>query len=129
MQELLEKIEASAAARLTLPPGRLPTEELARYKAFLKVETHRLKMLHRAGGGGLEICRARAAILDMVIKYLWDSAKANLSEQARKEFPPLAIAAIGGYGRAELKPHSDNHFIFLQHPPVAARGKTPPRPP
>src|SRR5689334_2136616 len=46
MQELLEKIETNAAARLTLPPGRLPTEELARYKTFLKVETHRLKILH-----------------------------------------------------------------------------------
>ena len=53
MQELLKKIEASAAARLTLPPGRQPAQELARYKAFLKVETHRLKLLHRAGGGGL----------------------------------------------------------------------------
>ena len=64
MQELLKKIEADAAARLPLPPGRQATQELARYKAFLKVETHRLKLHHRAGIGGLEICHARAAILD-----------------------------------------------------------------
>src|SRR5512137_28240 len=99
MQELLKKIEASAAARLTLPPGRQATQELARYKAFLKVETHRLRMLHRAGAGGLEICRARAAILDVLIQHLWSTAKGNLSEQAQKEFPPLAVVAIGGYGR------------------------------
>src|SRR5437879_7212334 len=88
MQALLEKIEADAAARLKLPAGRLPTQELARYQAFLKVEAHRLKMLHRAGGGGIEICQGRAAILDVVLRYLWDTAKSNLSEQALKEFPP-----------------------------------------
>ena len=59
MQELVKKIEESAAARLTLPPGRQPAQELARYKAFLKVETHRLKLRHRAGGGGLGICQDR----------------------------------------------------------------------
>ena len=60
MPTLLEKIEASAAARLTLPDGRRPEQEVARYLKFLKVETHRLKMLHLAGAGGREICRARA---------------------------------------------------------------------
>jgi [protein-PII] uridylyltransferase len=119
MQELLKKIEASAAARLTLPPGRQPAQELPRYKAFLKVETHRLKLRHRAGAGGLEICRARAAILDVLLRHLWDAAKASLSEQGRKEFPPLALVALGGYGRAELNPHSDIDFMFLHSRQVA----------
>ena len=120
MQELLKKIEANAAARLALPPGRQPAQELARYKAFLKVETHRVKLLHRAGGGGLEICHARAAILDVLLRYLWEAAKASLSEQGRKEFPPMALVAIGGYGRAELNPHSDIDFMFLHSGQVAA---------
>src|SRR5947209_6694868 len=101
MQALLKKIEADAAARLTLPPGRHPGQELPRYRAFLKVEAHRLKMLHRAGAGGIEICQGRAAIMDVLLRYLWDTSKASLSEQAQKEFPQLAVAAIGGYGRAE----------------------------
>jgi [protein-PII] uridylyltransferase len=120
MQELLKKIEANAASRLTLPKGRQPSQELARYKAFLKVETHRLKILHRAGAGGLEVCRARAAILDVLLRYLWDTAKNSLSEQAQHEFPPLALVAIGGYGRAELNPHSDIDFMFLHDRQVAA---------
>jgi [protein-PII] uridylyltransferase len=120
MQELLKKIEASAAARLTLPPGRQPAQELARYKAFLKVETHRLKLQHRADAGGLEICHARAVILDVLLRHLWDMAKAGLSEQARKEFPHLALVALGGYGRAELNPHSDIDFMFLHSGQVAA---------
>src|SRR5882762_10126069 len=125
MQELLEKIETNAAARLTLPPGRLPTQELARYKTFLKVETHRLKILHRAGGSGLEICRGRAAILDVLLRYLWNTAKSNLSEQAQKEFPQLALVAIGGYGRAELNPHSDIDFMVLHNRQVAGNRPLP----
>ena len=123
MQALLEKIEADAAVRLSLPPGRLPAQELARYKAFLKVETHRLKLLHRSGGGGFEVCRARAAILDVLLRYLWDAAKSSLSERAQKEFPPLALVAIGGYGRAELNPHSDIDFMFLHDGQVVAGNK------
>src|SRR6516162_11783731 len=119
MQELVKKIEADAATRLHLPPGRQATQELARYKTFLKVETHRLKMLHRAGGGGMEICLARAAILDVLLRYLWDAAKSGLSAQAQKEFPALALVAIGGYGRAELNPHSDIDFMFLHDGQVA----------
>lgn len=125
MQSLLEKIEANAATRLTLPEGKLPTQELARFKAFLKVETHRVKLLHRSGGGGREVCRARAAILDVLLRYLWNASKATLSEQAQKEFPPLALVAIGGYGRAELNPYSDIDFMFLHDGQVVAAGRKP----
>ncbi len=120
MQATLAKIEADAAARLRLPPGRQPVQELARYKAFLKVEAHRLRMWHRAGAGGLEICQARSALLDLLLRHLWDTAKASLSEQAQKEFPALALVAIGGYGRAELNPHSDIDVMFLHDRQVAA---------
>jgi [protein-PII] uridylyltransferase len=125
MQELLKKIEANAAARLTLPPGRQAPEELDRYRTFLKVETHRLKILHRAGGGGLEICRARAAILDLILQYLWNTAKNTLSEAALKEFPEMALVAIGGFGRAELNPHSDIDFMFLHTRQMAANRPLP----
>src|SRR5436309_7796851 len=123
MATLVEKIEASAAARLALPAGTAPAQELARYKAFLKVETHRLKLLHRAGAGGREICQARATILDSLLRHLWEAARNTLSEQARREFPPLAIVALGGYGRAELNPHSDIDFMFLHNRQIMAGSK------
>lgn len=121
----MEKIEANAATRLALPPGKLPAQELARFKAFLKVETHRVKLLHKSGGGGREVCRARAAILDVLLRYLWNAAKEGLSPQAQKEFPPLALVAIGGFGRAELNPHSDIDFMFLHDGQVAMGGRRP----
>src|SRR4051812_18811718 len=89
MQTLVQKIEANAAARLALPPGVAPAQELARFKNFVKVESHRLKMMHRAGGGGVAVCRARTAMMDILIRHMWMAAKGTLSQQAQKEFPPL----------------------------------------
>jgi [protein-PII] uridylyltransferase len=123
MPSLIEKMEASAAERLTLPPGRLPAAELARYKTFLKVETHRLKILHRGGAGGLEICRARATLMDLLLRWMWDAVFNSFSAQSQKEFPEIALVAIGGYGRAELNPQSDIDFMFLHEGQVVAGNK------
>src|SRR5260221_14067788 len=123
MPTLIEKMNANAATRLALPRGVLPAQELPRYRNFLKVESHRLKIWHRAGGGGREVCQGRAALFDTLLRHLWDAAKSALSEQGRKEFPPLALVAIGGYGRAELNPHSDIDFMFLHDGQVVVGSK------
>jgi [protein-PII] uridylyltransferase len=120
VQDLIRKIEAAAAARLNFPPSSTAGDKLAAYKSFLKVQTHRLKIEHRAGAGGRRICEGRAAILDALLRHLWESSRAGLSPQAQKEFPPLALVAIGGYGRAELNPYSDIDFMFLHDGQVAA---------
>ena len=125
MQDLLEKIEAAAAARLTLPADSTAVEKLACYKGFLKVQTHRLKLLHRQGAGGRDICAGRTAMLDALLRHLWATAKSSLSAQAQKEFPPLALVAIGGYGRGELNPHSDIDFMFLHDGQVAVNRPLP----
>ena len=120
MQDLIRKIQADAEARLNLPPNSTVADNLACYKAFLRIQTHRLKILHRGGAGGLKICRGRAAVLDALLQHLWKTARGTLSAQAQKEFPPLALVAIGGYGRAELNPFSDIDFMFLHDGQVAA---------
>ncbi len=120
MQDLLKKIEAAATARLSFSPDATAAEKLARYRNFLKVEAHRLKLLHRAGAGGRLICQARAAILDALLQYLWLSACDQLAEGEKKPLPPVALVAIGGFGRAELNPHSDIDFMFLHDGQVSA---------
>ena len=119
MQDLLKKIEAAAEVRLAFSPSATPAEKLARYKTFLKVESHRLKLWHRAGADGKEICQGRAMILDVLLRHLWDTAKKNLPAPAQKEVLPIALVAIGGFGRAELNPHSDIDFMFLHEGQVA----------
>jgi [protein-PII] uridylyltransferase len=117
VQDLLKKIEAAAEARLSFSPNTAPAEKLARYKNFLKVESHRLKLLHRGGADGIEICRARAAILDGLLRHLWNEAIAN--QPGPVAALSISLVAIGGFGRAELNPHSDIDFMFLHEGQVS----------
>lgn len=128
MPSLREKIEANALKRLTLPVGREPARELARYKQFLKLESARLKMLHHAGGGGREVCRARAEVLDALHRHILAALINNLPEDARRSVPRYALIAIGGYGRGELNPHSDIDIMLLHtgDTAAAARGRVHP---
>jgi [protein-PII] uridylyltransferase len=126
MPTLLEKIRASAAARLALPAKALPRQELTRYKSFLKVETQRLKILHRAGADGREICRARSAIIDLVLCSILEGIKAASPHFAQTPPPVLTLVAIGGYGRAELNPHSDIDIMFLHESDMVSEGKVRP---
>src|SRR5262245_57460577 len=123
MPTLQEKIEANAASRLALPPNRKPAQELARYKNFLKVESHRLKILHRAGGGGREICRARATLLDVLLRYLLEGALRDLPRLTSVIQPPIGLVAIGGFGRAELNPYSDIDYMLLFDSELISRSK------
>src|SRR4051794_2500973 len=61
----LEKVLAHAESRLAPTGTRRPTEVLPLYKKFLKVEEHRLRLRHQAGGGGREICARRAELVDV----------------------------------------------------------------
>ena len=84
MQDLIRKIEGDAEARLSFSTNLDTAERLSRYKGFLKVETHRLKLWHRGGTSGHEVCRARAAMLDALLRHLWGLARSSLSLQAQK---------------------------------------------
>lgn len=119
-----DKVLAHADRQLVAVEGLRPGEQLPAYRRFLKIEEHRLRLRHRAGGAGLEICRARVELLDILLRHLfthsWAAARAN---DGRAPEPPVALLAIGGYGRGELNPFSDVDLLFLHDLPATGKAR------
>src|SRR6266478_75566 len=111
----LEKVLRHAEKRLVLKPGARPTEILNTYKKFLKVEEHRLRLLHHAGGDGREIAQGRAQVMDVVLRHVFKAADENYRQTHAGEVVTVSLVAIGGYGRGELSPYSDIDIMFLHN--------------
>src|SRR6266850_6927546 len=110
----LEKVLAHAESSLAATGTRRPTEVLPLYKKFLKVEEHRLRLRHQAGGGGREICGRRAELIDVLLRYVF-AAAATATRGNSTTGTPLALIALGGYGRGERNPFSDIDVMLLHH--------------
>ncbi|HXI84042.1 MAG TPA: [protein-PII] uridylyltransferase [Verrucomicrobiae bacterium] len=113
----LEKVLRHAEKRLVLKSGARPAEILNTYKKFLKVEEHRLRLLHHAGGDGREIAQGRAQVMDVVLRHVLKAADENYRQTHDGEVVTVSLVAIGGYGRGELSPYSDIDIMFLHGTP------------
>src|SRR5688500_10382849 len=98
---------ASLAEPLAFPDNAAPADRLAACKAFLQAETSALHARHSAGASGIEIARARAAFIDRMLQALFDHAMRRFQQSQGKPPAPVALVALGGYGRGELSPLSD----------------------
>ncbi|HSJ01367.1 MAG: [protein-PII] uridylyltransferase [Verrucomicrobium sp.] len=128
MPQLIKKLSTRAREALANTTGksRTQSEVLRVFKRFRKVEEARLRMLHRAGGGGVEICRMRSDLIDAVLKHLWHemllAAPPELLAKTK-----ISLVATGGYGRRQMNPGSDVDVLFLlagnsaQSPPGLAQ--------
>src|SRR6059058_863838 len=105
----LEKVLAHAEDQLAVTGKQRPTEVLSSYKKFLKLEEHRLRLKHQAGGGGREICARRGELVDVILRHLFTAAASAVGQPKTS----LALIALGGYGRGELNPFSDVDVMLL----------------
>ena len=113
MSRHLEKVLAHAERQLAPAGGVRPTDVLPLYKKFLRIEEHRLRLEHQAGGSGREICARRVDLVDVLLRHVFGAAAKFTREQAGSPATPLTLFALGGYGRGELNPFSDVDVMFV----------------
>ncbi|MEM6910223.1 MAG: [protein-PII] uridylyltransferase [Verrucomicrobiota bacterium] len=108
------KVQAHASEQL-LPAkkrSRSRTELIRVYKRFLKLEEYRIRMAHKAGEGGIEICQRRSSLLDVVLVNLFETALLE-ENGGKRQVAHIAMVATGGYGRGLLNPSSDIDLHFI----------------
>ena len=104
---------AGVTELIAIPNDSSLVKELPRLKRFLKTESARLQGWHRDGGGGREVCHGRSWMLDTLLRELFDWTLATFEQPGNARKLQVALIAIGGYGRAELNPHSDVDIMLL----------------
>jgi [protein-PII] uridylyltransferase len=112
MKSVLDQVVSSADEKLALPAGKPFDVVRPQFKKFIETQSTWLRSRHGAGIGGLEFCRARAALMDAVLRNLlralWPEGSKPLGSDG------FALVATGGYGRSELNPGSDIDLMFLE---------------
>ena len=106
-----DRVHREVAAQLAIVMDGERELPVAKLQSFRKKEEHRLKLWHRAGGGGKEIAARRTELVDILFREIFRHAVRTVSGNA--EISGLLAAAFGGYGRRELNPFSDVDVSFL----------------
>ncbi len=110
---MIGRIQKHARERLNFT-GEVPAaQRLAACKTFLRLESAMIRMHHDAGASGLETAHARAAMVDILLGHLFDYAMRTYAMKHDEAPSPVALIALGGYGRSELSPLSDIDVLFL----------------
>lgn len=109
----LKRLYKHAQKRLAFDPGVPRGEQLPAYKRFVELENELLKRDHGKSFSGHIGCQARTAMVDVVVENLFLAALDRYTSEHGRLPCKMAVIATGGYGRAELNPHSDIDIMFL----------------
>ena len=80
-------------------------------KLDLAAARRHMEELHRAGASGHTVVRLQAAAMDRLLADLWERACVTAGMDHPES--PVALVALGGYGRRELAPYSDVDLLVL----------------
>src|SRR5512137_390765 len=80
-------------------------------KADLAARRRYAETAHRAGASGRTVVRLQCAAMDELVLALWRRACEEVGKTLAPT--PVALVALGGYGRSELNPYSDIDLLVL----------------
>jgi [protein-PII] uridylyltransferase len=84
-----------------------PSKRVAAYRDTLVWGRDRLYAMFTEGAPAESLVRARAFLVDEVLRGAWKAFLGDTQPQG------LTLVAVGGYGRGELLPHSDIDLLVL----------------
>jgi len=73
-----------------------PAERLAACKAYLQAESERIRQKHHDGETGLKVAQALAAMIDRLLRPLFDSTIDAWRKQHGEPPAPVCLIALGG---------------------------------
>ncbi len=110
---LFRRIRQHAEKRLNFTAQTSASERLEKLKEYMRLEKEMLIRYHRKGDGGLRVAKARSIMIDVLLETLFNDALEKYESEHGKLPCPVALIALGGYGRQELSPFSDVDIMFL----------------
>lgn len=111
-------IEVSLIRLLDFSPYLKLERELIREVLRERLQEFKQYLLkkHESGTAGIDLARMNSNFFDALICFLFEHSKRNYyAKYPKLDFPPVAILAVGGYGRRDLCPESDLDLLFLHH--------------
>ena len=104
---LYRRVRQHAERRLCGDTYREPSSWMEELRQFVRLEKEMLRRYHEKRDPGLMVCQAYAVMIDVLLEFLYDNAVCGWLQNHKSLPTAMAIMATGGYGRAELCPHSD----------------------
>jgi [protein-PII] uridylyltransferase len=105
----IEVVSPFARCDGSLPPAKL----LAGIRSVLEIKRDVIRDDFEVGGNGFAAARRHSELMDALVRHLLDLADRRVATGHEAHGRQLAVAAVGGYGRAELAPNSDIDLLFL----------------
>ncbi len=115
-QRLASELSPVLASEIASPEAQQKRADAI--KSFIVSEDEIIMGLHDSGLSGLTIAGFRASLIDLLLQTAFRAEMEKLTSNEEAEVPVLSLAAVGGYGRAQLNPGSDLDILFLLPKPA-----------